>query len=116
MLSGARSEPAAIEMRMLCVSTATRRRVRQCFVPAPVIRIEFLYMVRSGCIKELDGADTAHDSIANFCLPGELLTLQSAGPAYSRTTCLAVQARSFAPLPWRIVEEACAAARMSPAN
>jgi CRP/FNR family transcriptional regulator len=73
-------------------------------------RIESLYMVRSGCIKELDGADTAHDSIANFCLPGELLTLQSAGPAYSRTTCLAVQASFICAVPWRIVEEACAAA------
>ena len=72
-------------------------------------RIESLYMVRSGCIKELD-ADTDHDSIANFCLPGELLTLQSAGPICSRTTCLAVEASFICAVPWRIVEEACAAA------
>lgn len=73
-------------------------------------RVESLYMVRSGCLKELDGADTGHDSIANFCLPGELLTLQSAGPGRSRTTCLAVQASFICAVPWRIVEEACAAA------
>ena len=72
--------------------------------------VESLYMVRSGCIKELDGAATDHDSIANFCLPGELLTLQSAGPARSRTTCLAVEASFICAVPWRIVEEACAAA------
>ena len=73
-------------------------------------RIESLYMVRSGCIKELDGAGSDHDSIANFCMAGELLTLQNAGPACSRTTCLAVQASFICAVPWRIVDEACAAA------
>ena len=73
-------------------------------------RIESLYMVRSGCIKEIDGADSAHDSIANFCLPGELLTLQSADASCSRTTCLAVESSFICAFPWRMVEHACAAA------
>lgn len=72
-------------------------------------RIESLYMVRSGCIKEIDGADTDHDSVANFCLPGELLTLQSAGAARSHTTCVAVEASFICAVSWRIVEQACSA-------
>ncbi|MDE1924332.1 MAG: cyclic nucleotide-binding domain-containing protein, partial [Gammaproteobacteria bacterium] len=40
-------------------------------------RIESLYMVRSGCITEIDGIESGSESIANFCLPGELLTVQS---------------------------------------
>jgi len=71
-------------------------------------RIESLYMVRSGCIKEVDGVDAAGESIANFCLPGELLTVQSAGTACSRTTCLAVEASFICAVPWHIVEHAYA--------
>ncbi|HUY84236.1 MAG TPA: helix-turn-helix domain-containing protein [Steroidobacteraceae bacterium] len=71
-------------------------------------RIESLYMVRSGCIKEVDGADAGWESIANFCLPGELLTVQSTGAARSRTTCRAVEASFICAVPWRIVEHACA--------
>ena len=69
--------------------------------------IESLYMVRSGCITELDGVDTGWESIANFCLPGELLTVQSTGSAGSRTTCRAVEASFICAVPWRIVEHAC---------
>ncbi len=73
-------------------------------------RIESMYMVRSGCIKELDAAGSDHHSIANFCMAGELLTLQSAGPACSRSTCLAVEASFICAVPWHLVEVASAAA------
>ncbi len=71
-------------------------------------RIDSLYMVRSGCITEIDGIDSGWESIANFCLPGELLTVQSTGASGSRTTCRAVETSFVCAVPWRIVEHACA--------
>ncbi|MDE2349744.1 MAG: helix-turn-helix domain-containing protein [Gammaproteobacteria bacterium] len=71
-------------------------------------RIESLYMVRSGCITEIDGIESGSESIANFCLPGELLTVQSTAASGSRTTCRAVEASFVCAVPWRIVEHACA--------
>lgn len=66
-------------------------------------------MVRSGCIKEIDGYHTDQVSVANFYLPGELLILQCADAARSHTTSLAVEASFICAVPWRIVERACTA-------
>jgi CRP/FNR family transcriptional regulator, anaerobic regulatory protein len=69
-------------------------------------RIEALHMVRSGCIKELEGGGRG-DAIVNFCLPGELMTVQSAGGARSRITAVAVEAAFVCLVPWRMFYRVC---------
>lgn len=71
-------------------------------------RIGSLYMVRSGCIKEIDGGGADRDRIVNFRLAGDLLTVQSASAARSRMTCVAVETSFICAVPWVIVEETCA--------
>jgi len=73
-------------------------------------RIESFYMVRSGCIKEIDVATGGPDAIVNFCVPGELLIVQGARGARSQTTSIAVEASYICAVPWRIFHQVCAAA------
>lgn len=72
-------------------------------------RIESFHMVRSGCIKEIEGSGGCADSIVNFCMPGELLTVQSAGSVVSRTTSIAMETSFICAVPWRIFHQVCAA-------
>ncbi len=72
-------------------------------------RVESFHMVRSGCIKEIGGSSGAADSIVNFCVPGELLTVQAARSARSQTTTIAVETSFICGVPWRIFHQVCAA-------
>ncbi|NNM60556.1 MAG: helix-turn-helix domain-containing protein [Steroidobacteraceae bacterium] len=70
-------------------------------------RVEAFHMVRSGCIKETDGFD-GQESIVNFCLPGELLTVQGAASAKSQMTSVAVETSFVCAVPWRVFYRVCA--------
>ena len=62
-------------------------------------KIEYLYMVRSGCIKEIDESSGRRISVINFVLPGEVLGIESLGGSTSNTTCIAVEASSVCVVP-----------------
>lgn len=70
-------------------------------------RIEAFHMLRSGCIKETDGSD-GRESIVNFCLPGELLTVQNAASARSHLSSVAVETSFVCAVPWRVFYRVCA--------
>jgi CRP/FNR family transcriptional regulator len=71
-------------------------------------RVESLYMVRSGCIKEIDDSSGRNGAVINFALPGELLSLQSLGGAFSTTTGMAVEPSNICVVPWRAFSHLCA--------
>ena len=65
-------------------------------------------MIRSGCIKELDYSTGKRGSVINFCLPGEMLSLQSLGSVCSNTTSVAVEASFVCVVPWAAFNSLCA--------
>jgi CRP/FNR family transcriptional regulator len=54
-------------------------------------KVDSFFMIRSGCIKEIDESAGRHGAVVNFALPGEMLTLQSLGDNCSNTTSIAVE-------------------------
>jgi len=68
-------------------------------------RVESFYMIRSGCIKELDDSHSRDGAVINFALPGEMLSLQCLGPAVSNTRTVAVEASSLCVVPWDAFSE-----------
>ena len=70
-------------------------------------RLDAFHMVRSGCIMETERAG-ALDSILEFRLPGELLTVQGPAGTRSRITGLAVEPSFVCALPWRVFYGVCA--------
>lgn len=71
-------------------------------------KIESCYMIRSGCIKEIDDSTGGHDSVINFVLPGEMLGIQSLHSGFSSTTSIAVEASSACVVPWGAFNNLCA--------
>jgi CRP/FNR family transcriptional regulator len=70
--------------------------------------VESFYMVRSGCVKELDDSAGGRRTVINFCLPGEMLSLQSLGSSCSTTTSVAVEPSFVCVVPWRTFNQLCA--------
>jgi CRP/FNR family transcriptional regulator len=70
--------------------------------------VESFYMIRSGCIKEVDDSTGRRGSVINFVLPGEMLSLQSLGSARSSTTSIAVEPSFVCVVPWRAFNRLCA--------
>ena len=71
-------------------------------------KVESFYMIRSGCIKELDDSSGRHGTLINFGLPGEMLSLQSLGNAFSNTTSIAVEPSFICVVPWAAFNQLCA--------
>ncbi|HMD75499.1 MAG TPA: helix-turn-helix domain-containing protein [Steroidobacteraceae bacterium] len=71
-------------------------------------KVESFYMIRSGCIKELDDSSGRHGTLINFALPGEMLSLQSLGNALSNTTSIAVEPSFICVVPWAAFNQLCA--------
>lgn len=69
--------------------------------------IESLYMVRSGCIKELAEPSGRRSSVINFVLPGEVLGIESLGGGASHTTGVAVEASSVCAVPRSALSALC---------
>lgn len=89
-------------LRIRCIRVARGHALYRAGEP-----LEAFHMVRSGCIKELDGS-RGHDALVNFCLPGELLTVQGAAAARSQTTSVAVDTSFVCAIPWRFFYRVCA--------
>lgn len=62
-------------------------------------RLESLYMIRSGCITEVDASSGRGNSIIGFVLPGEMLGLDNLAESRSTTTCVAVETSNACALP-----------------
>ena len=65
------------------------------------------YMLRSGCMKEIDCSGAEHSSVANFCLPGELLSLHSAGDKRLSSTSIAIEGTSYCEMRWHDFYQVC---------
>lgn len=70
--------------------------------------VESFYMIRSGCIKEIDESAHGRSSVINFVLPGEMLSLQSLGKARAATTSIAVVPSFVCCVPWAGFNRLCA--------
>ncbi len=70
--------------------------------------VECFYMIRSGCIKEVDESAGRRGSVINFALPGEMLSLQSLGKTRSTTTSIAVVPSFVCSVPWAAFNRLCA--------
>lgn len=64
-------------------------------------KVHSLYVLRSGCIKELEWTHRKQEAVMGFTLPGELLTVQYGGGAQSRTTSVALETSHICAIPWR---------------
>lgn len=94
----------------LVASAAERRmnglRIRRIRVPGGRAlyrcgdKVESFYMIRSGCIKEMDDSTGQQGAVVNFALPGEMLSLECIGHAFSNTTSVAVEASFICVVPW----------------
>jgi CRP/FNR family transcriptional regulator len=62
-------------------------------------KVESFFMIRSGCIKEMDDSHGPNGAVVNFALPGEMLSLQCLGNAFSTTTSVAVEASHVCVVP-----------------
>ncbi len=71
-------------------------------------RVDAIYMIRSGCIKEIEGSTALRETVVNFALPGELLSFQSLGCQSSRTTGVAVEVSHVCVVPWQALNQLCA--------
>jgi len=71
-------------------------------------KVESLYMIRSGCIKELDEAGGSHGAVINFSFPGEMLSLQCLGVPVSKTTGVAVEPSFICAVPLGAFGQMCA--------
>jgi CRP/FNR family transcriptional regulator len=71
-------------------------------------RVESFYMVRSGCIKELDESAGRHGAVVNFAFPGEMLGLRGLACVTSATTGIAVEPSFICVVPWSAFNQLCA--------
>lgn len=69
-------------------------------------RVEALFAIRSGCVKEVDVSTGRDGTILNFATAGEILSLQSLECAPSRTTAIAVESSFVCVVPWNAVNQA----------
>jgi CRP/FNR family transcriptional regulator len=73
-------------------------------------KAQSLYMIRSGCIKELDNSNGRDATVINFAFPGEMLSLQCLEPATSKTTGVAVEPSFVCAVPLHAFDSICATA------
>jgi CRP/FNR family transcriptional regulator len=70
--------------------------------------VESIYMIRSGCIKEIDESAGRRASVVNFALPGEMLSLQNIGKARASTTSIALVPSHVCCVSWASFGRLCA--------
>lgn len=69
-------------------------------------RVEALFAIRSGCVKEVDVSTGRDGTILNFATAGEILSLQSLQCVPSSTTAIAVECSFVCVVPWNAVNQA----------
>jgi CRP/FNR family transcriptional regulator len=70
--------------------------------------VDSFYMIRSGCIKEVDETTGPAGVVIHFALPGDLLSLQALGAACSDTTGIALETSHVCSVPWARFNALCA--------
>jgi CRP/FNR family transcriptional regulator, anaerobic regulatory protein len=63
-------------------------------------RVDALFVIRSGCVKEVEVSTSRHGTIVGFAMAGEILSLQSLQSAPSRTTAITVEPSFVCIVPW----------------
>jgi CRP/FNR family transcriptional regulator, anaerobic regulatory protein len=71
-------------------------------------RVDALFAIRSGCVKEVDVNAGRPGTILNFATAGEILSLQSLESAPSRTTAITVEPSFVCIVPWTAVDQSSA--------
>jgi CRP/FNR family transcriptional regulator, anaerobic regulatory protein len=70
-------------------------------------RVDALFVIRSGCIKEVEAGTGRHGSIVNFATAGEILSLQSLQSTPSRVAAIAVEPSFVCTVPWNAANQSC---------
>lgn len=70
-------------------------------------RVDALFMIRSGCVKEVEVGSGPHGMIVDFAMAGEILSLQSLHGAPSRTSAIAVEPSFVCIVPWNATNQSC---------
>lgn len=65
-------------------------------------RVDALFMIRSGCLKEVESSTGPHGTIVDFAMAGEILSLQSLECTPSRTTAITVEPSFVCVVPWNL--------------
>jgi CRP/FNR family transcriptional regulator, anaerobic regulatory protein len=69
--------------------------------------VEGLFVIRSGCVKEVEVSSGRHGLIVNFAMAGEILSLQSLQGAPSRTTAITIEPSFVCIVPWSASNRSC---------
>ncbi len=69
--------------------------------------IDALFMIRSGCVKEVEVGTGPHGMIVNFATAGEILSLQSLQSMPSRTSAITVEPSFVCVVPWSAFSQSC---------
>ncbi len=70
-------------------------------------RVDALFVIRSGCVKEVEFGAGRHGMIVDFAMAGEILSLQSLQASPSRTTAVAVEPSFVCIVPWNASNQSC---------
>lgn len=73
-------------------------------------RVDALFAIRSGCVKEVEVSTGRHSTIVNFAMAGEILSLQSLQGTPSRTSAVTVEPSFVCIVPWNASNQSCVSA------
>lgn len=73
-------------------------------------RVDALFVIRSGCVKEVEVNTGRRGLILNFATAGEILSLQSLACAPSKTTAITVKPSFVCIVPWNASNQSCMSA------
>lgn len=71
-------------------------------------RVDSLFAIRSGCVKEVEVSPGRPGTIVHFATAGEILSLQSLENTTSRTTAIAVEPSFVCIVPWNAFNQSSA--------
>jgi CRP/FNR family transcriptional regulator len=71
-------------------------------------KVDAFFMIRSGCVKELDESSGRGAAVLHFALPGEILSLHNVGSPVCTTTSIAVEPSHLCIVPWAAFRQLCA--------
>ena len=70
-------------------------------------KVDAFFMIRSGCIKEIDESVGRRAAVLHFALPGEILSLHNLGSLVCTTTSIAVEPSHLCIVPWSAFRHLC---------
>jgi CRP/FNR family transcriptional regulator len=70
-------------------------------------KVDAFFMIRSGCVKEIDESGGRRAAVLHFALPGEILSLHNLGNLACTTTSIAVEPSHLCIVPWAAFRQLC---------